>query len=62
MLTNLDFAYLSEMTTRIALVTSSQGNMVLENLSVMFESEDVDWFNVGFVLGMFWVMMFGIKA
>ena len=62
MLTNLDFAFLSEMATRIGLVLSSQGEMVLTNMTAMFEKDLVDWYNVGFVWGMLWVMMFDIKA
>lgn len=58
---NLDFAYVAELTTRISMVLSAQGPAFMEDVDKIFNSENIDFYSLGFRYGIMLKQMFDIK-
>jgi hypothetical protein len=61
MVANLDFAFVSELATRLALVWSSQLEPFFIDIDMLFKQEPLDWYLIGYRWGILWKMMFDLK-
>jgi len=62
MLVSLDFGFLSELTTRWSLLFSTEMEDFLGDMyTLIYDSEIVDWFLVGFRWGQLWSLAFDVK-
>ena len=61
MIANLDFAYVSEMATRLAMVLSVEFEPFLRDEYELSNAPLIDYYLIGFRWGMLWKMMFDLK-
>lgn len=61
MVANLDFAFVSEMATRLAMILSVEFEPTLQDLYELTNTEIIDFYLIGFRWGMLWKMMFDLK-
>ena len=61
LMANMDFAILTEVFTRVALVLSSQAVGFFEDMDEIFKENSVDFFTLGYRQGMIVRQMFDIK-
>jgi len=61
MIAQLDFGYLSEMTTRYSMILSTELTPFLADMRDLFFEWPVDWYLVGLRWGLLWQVMFDVK-
>ena len=61
MIADLDFAFISELATRLAMILSEELEPFLESMADLFDQPILDNYLVGFRFGMLWKMMFDLK-
>ena len=61
MAANLDFSFVSEMTTRWSMILSSEGAPFLADMNDLLGEEQTDWYLVGMRWGILWKLLFDVK-
>ena len=61
MITNLDFAFASELVTRLTMVFSAELQPFLIDMNTLFREERLDFYSIGYRWGILWKMMFDLK-
>lgn len=57
-----DYGFLSELTTRWSILISEESGPFFEKMTkLIIESENVDWYLVGFQVGLIWQLAFDVK-
>ena len=58
---NLDFGFISEFATRVALILSQDLDPFIQDITVMVSKPVIDWFLLGLRIGVLWQTIFDIK-
>jgi hypothetical protein len=61
MVANLDFAFVSELVTRLTMVFSAELQPFLIDMDMLFKQTPLDFYSLGFRWGILWKMMFDLK-
>lgn len=61
MISNMDFAFVSELVTRFTMVLSAELQPFLIDIQTLFEQTPLDYYSLGFRWGILWKMLFDLK-